>query len=297
MTVIGKIDLSRFERSKDPFGNLAQKMEKLSFLLNEEINKKYGFNELINPDGSISIKAFSKDRAGIYRQEEIADDLLKIQNTEFDFINITNRYVRDTYKKYGCNTDKEILAKWKENKAKQKSGRTETIVTILLNRLMGERFIVVKSSTYDDYYSGVDHLIIDKTNGNVVGAFDEVAQNDKHEGSANSSKKQDKVKKINQKGGASIKYGLKINQDKLEMTKLENLPIFYLSLSDENYNKLGKTTDNDIKGEITDTEQKIFDDLITSLKSQISETLKTPNLNNTLVRNIKQFEESLNSFN
>lgn len=297
MGIVGHIDLSKFEKKRDLFLNLSKKIGLLSLKLNREIKNKYQFNDLINSDGSVSMEAFSNKKGGIYEENEIENDNIEIKKIKSRFIKLEKESVRNFYKnKYGLVKDEDILKKWDENRDNQKSSKVEKLITILLNKAMGNRFIIVRTATIDDYVNGVDYLIVDKQTGNVVGAFDGLAENDNTSKTTYVESKEEKVNKIINKGGASIKYGFIIKDDKLEMKSLKNLPIFYLSLNDDSYKKLGERIDDKLDREMKEDEKNIFSDLISSLKTQINNIKNIENINSNLMNNIDQFEKSLKSF-
>ena len=102
--------------------------------------------------------------------------------------------------------------------------------TALFNKFLGDKYVVVRSSRYDDYKNGVDNVMMEIKTGNVVCAFDEISDDTNffH------AEKEKKIEERNFKsGGASLKYGMSLKDGKLVPARLQNLPIFCLSLNPE----------------------------------------------------------------
>jgi len=59
----------------------------------------------------------------------------------------------------------ELQKKWSEEGGIKKEGEQfEIIKTIIFNKFLGNDFVVVRSSLYDDFKNGVDNIILDKKN-------------------------------------------------------------------------------------------------------------------------------------
>ena len=151
-------------------------------------------------------------------------------------------------------------------KEKSIGERFELLKTAIFNKYLGDKFIVVRSSLYDDYKNGVDNVMIDIENGNIVCAFDEVGDD-----SLFKKQKETKVVAKNlEEGGASLKYGIGLKDGKLIPTRSENLPIFCLSLSQDDI-KEGIQGMNFRKNEKSEVEDKIFQICFEELKIQVAE--------------------------
>ena len=168
--------------------------------------------------------------------------------------------------------------------------KLEIIKTILFNKFLGEKFIIVRSSFYDDFLNGVDNIVIEKETGNLVCMFDEATKNTR------SSKKHKKVMKINRKGGARLKYGLELRKDN-ETNKLSfnpiavnNIPIFALLLKTEDVLKLEKEIISHPIDEISDYENKMFRYLIASVIPQM-QLLEGEDLKPELREKINNFKK------
>ncbi len=141
----------------------------------------------------------------------------------------------------------------------------ELLKTAIFNKYLGDRFIVVRSALYDDYKNGVDNVMVDIKTGNVVCAFDEVG-----DAAAFKRQKEQRVSARNlEEGGASLKYGIKFEDGKLKPARLQNLPIFCLSLSEEEV-KRGISEMEFSSGKKSPVEDEIFRICLTELQAQIT---------------------------
>ncbi len=144
----------------------------------------------------------------------------------------------------------------------------EMLATATFSEFLGENFITLRTTEYDDIRNKVDNLIVERKTGNVVCAFDEV-------GDSNGKRFEEKRSKVLernwQRGGADLKYGLSYEQQdgqaKLKKGAIYQIPLFYLSLSEE-----------EIKKALYDPSQrsKIFQKFISSAKEQIEEIKSGP---------------------
>ena len=229
---------------------------------------------LLNKDGTTRMNAFNKGEAGPYRKEDKSD----------------KEYIKYLEKEW------EEKEGWSEEKKEKNFGELwEKAKTIILNKIIGSKFIVARASKYDNYKNGVDNVIVDE--GNIAGAFDEVSA---EEGTRKEAEKSEKVEEKNKEGGATIKYGITVNREKQIIKKeVNNVPVFYLRLSGKELVKTLNEMDYESK-EPSKVELNVFDNLIDSLKEQLEE-LKSRNLPGnenkegvkTMMANAEKFEVSL----
>lgn len=179
--------------------------------------------------------------------------------------------------------------KWLEDRKKNPANLTEIAFTLMLQRLLPDRFIVVRSSVYDDYNHGHDQLILDKETGEVVCGIDEVIDRNYYDGP---SKKKNKIEGQMSKGGFLVKYGAKFIDGNLNLQSLRNVPAFYLSLKKDDLIDLVDFLDSD---QISEKEEQLINKLRESLLAQI-ETYATLNLATPLRKNIEKFGRFLESF-
>lgn len=251
----------RGQDRKHPSQMLKEMLDMQSRKTNTELEKEYGLNGLLKSDATIDPCAYS----GLYSEDIIKADANLVRERELEFSSANNPDVQRFYREtHNANTPDEIVAKWRENKSKEKSGQMEMAITILLSEKLGKDFLVVRTAPYDDYKNGVDNLILDRFTGEVVGAFDEV-----HEGGngQRTEEKKEKIKKIAKRGGSQIRYGLKLIDGKLTRANLENVPVFYLGLESGELMELVRGL-----GEgSSEKKDRIFKKLILSLETQRSE--------------------------
>ena len=262
--------------------NLKNYLENIS----KKINDEYGVainsdgekrdTKLLNEDGTVRMNAFRIGEGGPYKNENKND----------------KKHIEYLEKKW------EEEEGWNEEKKEKNFGELwEKAKTVILNKIIGTKFIVVRASKHDDYENGVDNIIINKETGNVVCAFDEVSA---EKGTEKEVEKSEKVEEKNKEGGATIKYGLTVNKEKQIIKKeINNIPIFYLRLSGEDLVKL--LHEMDYKSEkLSEIELNVFGDLVDSLKEQLKELEKKaiPDDENkedveAMIVNAKKFKYSL----
>jgi hypothetical protein len=139
---------------------------------------------------------------------------------------------------------------------------TEKVITLLLHKIVGDKFIIARSSKYDDYKNGIDTLIIDKETGDLICGFDEM-------GASLEEVQRVKGKKIEESldhGGVTVKYGANIKRGRLIKTSRKNLPAFFLALSDNDLDNILETVTGD---EISSYELRVFGQFLEGLDYQL----------------------------
>lgn len=255
--ILGYINLPEKKiRPEEYRGFLEEKMSGVGREVNEQFEHK-----LLDSSGSILMAENSDLEADL----KFVDDL-------------ESNWAREQHK---------TVTEWRESKKRNSATITEMAVTFSLHRLLQERFIVARSSSYDDYKYGVDNVLIDKETGAVVCGFDEVLG---HEGDDGGEKKKEKIEKILSHGGASLKYGATIEEGKVKRKELKNIPTFYLSLSKLELDNLLK--DLKSSNNPTNNEKEIAFKMISSLESQY-EQAKENDYHPALKTNLEAFAKSL----
>ena len=207
---------------------------------------------------------------------------------------------------------RELKDKW-EGEAPAKKEDTERVgellerlVVAVLYKYLRDRFIVLRSSYHDDVRNKVDTVVVDKDTGNVVCAFDEVAD---LYGMRRGTKEEEIRRRNREKGGAYLKYGLSVerkNKEKLEikLSSAKNLPIFYIALSEGLVYQGIKKFNPDLKN-FPQEEKNFFNYFIDLIKAQIKEIeeinermkkMKKVGLNSTLLKRVEAFKEALREF-
>lgn len=265
LKILGKIDLEQFkprERKKNPEAYYDSLMIKRKELV-ERINEKHG--DILDKDARIKVT-----------NEE---DLRIIKMKE------------ETWAKERGLSSEQFTAQ----QEKSKGSLAETAITLLLDKYLGDRFISVRASKWDDYENGIDNFLLDTKTGAVVCGLDELF-NDLNQ--ASSEKKEEKVMNKFLKGGAYAKYGLKKDEgmDAVEINRLSNLPTFFIAID---RNDLVDILENINSVNSNPAEERIIKDIIFSLNLQINKMKEsdTNSLNQRLVSNLKNSEDLLKILN
>lgn len=234
--------------------------------------KREGFP--IGNDGRIDMRAFKN----FYSKGALIED---------------NKYI----KKREDSFDEELLEKGfskeeiEERKLMSAGERFEKLKTAILYKAFKEKFVVARSSRYDDIRNGIDNVIMEKETGNIVCAVDDVATD---ENSKEFKEKERKVMEKNMAGGAKLKYGITIDErGRMRKTELNNIPVFQLTLKD--IEEAEKKFDPS-KKESSDDEKKLASDFLSSIKEQIkffTEASKGKSHLNAFRKNLVQNEETL----
>jgi hypothetical protein len=168
---------------------------------------------------------------------------------------------------------------------KDSGSKFEMLKTAIMHKQMGQRFMVVRSSRYDDYANGVDNVLVDKTNGEIVCALDEVNtsfQGDKMiqkavnvlsknfgENFARDLRLGAGLHRTPGEKGVRLKYGIKLGADgKMRCEELEHIPIFLIGVDDDHLDE-GQRTLIDGEGK-SRYETELFKYFLQSLSTQIT---------------------------
>ena len=281
------------EGKRTSFEKLNEVMARLSQEVNSTVKNEYGLRKLVDEEGRIREDRFMiGEGGGIYSAEEIEEDQELVNGQDRHNSGANNPSTQDFFKKqFGISgTPESVVEQYLKNKNAQKSNQAEMAITALLHKMLKERFLVVRASTFDDYMHGMDNLILDRETGAVICAFDEVLRNESDEPGV--SKKLEKIKNHALKGGRKAKYGITLEDDKLVRSPLQNVPVFYLELKSTDLDKLANDLLDNFDGDATKLEQSLFTHLVTSIKEQkgILENLPLPQV---MKNKLAAFEESL----
>ncbi len=239
------------------------------------------------------LKGLSKEVAENLRNENIpVDDECRIDINAFG----------DVYSAEVLKKDKELIERqekdWygssseKENKERKTGDQLEVLKTVIFHKFLKSDFITARASNYDDYNNKVDNIILERKTGNLVCALDEVSLTSGQRFEEKSEKILNRNKKEN---GSRLKYGLKLEENKLKLGQADTLPIFYLALS-KKYLKEGLNKMSPSLEETSSYEKKLFEYFIASLDSQIKRLKLEPDLNPELKDHIKAFETAIEKF-
>lgn len=201
-------------------------------------------------DARIDMEAFSR---GVYAQDVI--------NRDKEYIIKMNQRWQDQQARLGHRTENE------DDKKLRQGERLEILKTALFQKYLGQDFIVIRSSEYDDVVGGVDNVIVDRRSGNLVCAFDEVGE----ESGALFDNKKTRVTVRNKFGGAKLRYGFSVGSDKkITLGPIDNIPIFYLAMSPEKIEAALRSFDEQAKSEQDRAAFRSFLDLILNQIDQLS---------------------------
>ncbi len=290
------------EKRKSPefFANqLLGMMKKISEQVNKEVEKKYGLNNFLNSDGSLNMNGYAE---GPHTAKQVKEDKEWVREREVEFSRAKVPQVQLFYReKFGDKTEEAIVERWRQEKAKNKNGLMEMAVTGLFHKILKDDFLVVRASAYDDYNKngGVDNIIVNKSTGEAICAFDEV-----HEGGAGerTGEKIKKIKEVAGRGGARVRYGIKLENNKLKRAEMTTLPVFYLGLKSAELEELLANMNCDPDSKVTNAEYQVFAKLTASLKEQkqiLDGTNATPAVRNkleTFEGLLAEFEERCEGF-
>jgi len=184
----------------------------------------------------------------------------------------------------------ELQKKWSEEGGIKKEGEQfEVIKTIIFNKFLGNDFVAVRSSLYDDFKNGVDNIILDKKTGNLICAFDEVAS---ISGKEFEDKKEKVLSKNIKQKGVKLKYGIYLKGEKIDLGPIQNIPLFYLALPSDRLKEAIKKLSPSLE-EKTDYEKKLFEFFISLIKHQIKTLKLYPQMDEVLSQSINSLESRL----
>ncbi len=285
---------------------------------NQWLKDTFGVENLINDEGSVDIKQFNQFHAGEggYTPEE--------ERAQYKFVLEWEKNDAGVERSPNARMDEEAYAKFRENRLQEyglfelykntpkndsaahkqindlllrafreeqnfePSRQLETVVMVLFNKMVGDRFLVRKSSKYDDMRNHIDTVLTDKETGEIICTLDEVrgAQAFLVGGGVGKSQreslKQHRTFSDNVRGGKQLAHGITFKEDpatkekKLYRGKVRNLPILYASVYGNDLKRVIEemTARGASKTEASHAEVRLFDALIASLTEQ-AENLAT----------------------
>jgi hypothetical protein len=190
-------------------------------------------------------------------------------------------------KYYGTSEEKVIDEELQEKESYQ----FEILKTAIMHKNMKSRYVVARSSRYDDITNGVDNVLMDKTTGDIVCALDEISPGGDITKNAGYQERRAQLRqknlgdqaadprKIKYRGfGAQLKYAPVLNHEEgtIECGQVSNIPIFLLSLDQERLRMFLKEFNEDYNTPSKGKEEALFSFLLTSIKFQIQELALDP---------------------
>ena len=196
------------------------------------------------------------------------------------------------------------LEKIEEKEKERKGEKGEIFVTLLLQKFLGDKFLVLRTSPFDDRKSKVDLLVVNKERGEIDFAID-VSVDDSFSPSLGEKRQRLLKRNIYSDKGTSLTYGIRFEGGKPQpYPHIEYLPAFLLNLPLEILES-GINSITSLK-EKTPREKKIFNFLKEQIEKQIDSIKEKswrekraphPNLRKKLeeIEKLVKFELSLNS--
>jgi len=177
----------------------------------------------------------SKTAEALRSEEVPVDDSLRVDMDAFDkhydptYVARDKVIVEDYLQKFhpGLSEQERNLRELQSDGA-----QIEMLKSAILHKKLKERFIVCRTSRYDDIKNGVDNIVLDRQTGKPVCALDDVGD---ISGSPLEMKKQAVLKKNFTAGkeGAVLRYGMSLNGPKVLLGECRRIPTFYLALPRE----------------------------------------------------------------
>jgi len=216
----------------------------------------------------------------------------KLQNNELSqFVDKEFRIKSDIYEKiYGqelLNTDKAQIKELEskldeklENLSEEEKINEEISIfkgkilelakVIFANELFNEKFIVVRTNIYDDYFNGIDEIFIDKETKNPIAAID-ISSYDKLK-----KRPPNFRKRLNQNlilgmilNGGYLKYGLYLKENKIEICGLVNVPVLCLPLNFKEMLEVIKAYAQNDKSSMKTIGKKILENILEFFKNDL----------------------------
>jgi len=287
------------------------KFDILFSALADKINKEYcepDEKKLVLNDGRINMEVFdnydpNKDPEEIFNMGMVHSQMYYKEKDEDGNYKADEEMVKYRLKEAGLpegTPNAEILECWKKKKEEQLSFKWEKASTILMSRVLGDNFIVIRSSELDDYTNKTDTVIVDKESGAVICAIDLV--NDRTGGKRYEKKLQQLEQDAKDGQGGKLRFGITVEKDektgekKLIKKELENIPRFFLPVEDNDVRSLLKEMSNNFNAPLIEIEKIIFGKLVDSLEEQAGiyvKKSKHSNISEFFMLNFKKFDSSL----
>ena len=299
---------TRNESPEQSYSRLKGLMKTIVDEIREDLRKNFAQeNGFVDGDGSIRMNNFYDSNVENQKKfaEKSQDDKKAVDLQERHWAGLdSNESKINRARAYGLPEnadDKAILQEYRRHKETSLPNQLEMAITILLHKRFGDRYVVVRASKYDDYFNGIDNVLVNKETGDVICAFDEVRMNERSDRDA--YKKERSRKKASQ-GGATLKYGFQITGGKIVKQPIASIPIFCLGLDSGDCNALinnisyaNKADNPTLKTQkLNDTEEGILKKLLASIREQRDQLLQDDDVkrHNAVIENLKKIDSLLN---
>lgn len=160
---------------------------------------------------------------------------------------------------------------------------------------LDDKFVVARSSQYDSMNNNASIIILERETGNLVCAFNEVAE----VGTDRYKRRADFVHDLNLRKGTSLKYGIGSEMNggerKITLGPVENIPVFYLALPSSQL-KGGMKEFVPEAGNQSEFERKLFLFFLASINAQIKGLeINEDRLNPTVKNRMAAFKKVIES--
>ncbi|MGC8651462.1 MAG: hypothetical protein ACP5RX_02525 [Minisyncoccia bacterium] len=170
--------------------------------------------------------------------------------------------------------------------------KVELLTAIVLYKFLKDKFIITRSSRYDDIDNSTDTIIFNKATGQIVCTLDEsgvlIGQY--------ADRKKLKILEKNEKGGTRLKYGLILTKDSegtphIQGGSVANIPIFDILMDSNEVNKHLLEVQNNLD-HVSNFEHTLFRYFAQSIDFQAKQ-MQDPELK--IPSNIKQLAQEFRS--
>jgi len=223
------------------------------------------------------------------------DDNEKVENRYKRYMSDYQEVDFDNKKNHPNKTAEQI----KGEQFEKENSQLEIFTLAIFNKFLGDDFIAVRASEYDDFRNSADIVILKKSTNELVCALDDVRGADYKV----SNKKVKMEKKYKNSEGGQLQYALEAIKENgrirvAHCKPRRNLPIFYLPLDDKDLKdkgnpclKNGLRILNPNLAERSSEEKKYFDKFIRAIYEQIQ--FYGPKVKGDLKTNMDNFSKSL----
>lgn len=297
--IVRKIDLSQFETKKKK--EVLRTPEQIMSAIDEGmihslplINERAAEFEnapspIVDGEGKINMNAYE----AVYGQDVVSFDTKNAYDQKRGFY---QTYTKEVQEKYGT-TDEDKILKIIHSQERMRDGNiSEEALFLLMNKIAGDRYMAVRSCDHDDFLNGTDLLLIDTVTGETICAFDETVEG---VNSRLDSKVQRAKDKLIKGRGMQVKYGISFSENDLGKTEMQlgsikNIPPLFLAINKKSLEDLLQNMDFKIDTELSQSEQDVMADLISSINSQIGD-LETVSQNKVSYEAARDFMNHLKS--
>lgn len=254
--------------------------EKLHEYWKKKIIELKGSGLPIDKDGRVDMANYSKfarpkDIPLYYSDEKRRKHLTTVQ------------YVKDEYKRkeeeYRRTTPQELRSNFT-------AGRNFEVYSLaVLDKILRKLCLLLPASLYDDGANKADAFAINE-DGVLLAIFDNVAD----DSGQRYKDKKERLEKINiGQGGTTLDYGITYDENhKIIMTQLKNIPLFHLSISNQDL-RAGISDFETDPDKLSEHEKHFFVEIYHEMYAQTYNLLRDTKLHPKLKDNLKKFQDAI----